>query len=80
MIWGITFDEIGRSSFFNTPLLRPVVYEFTALLDNVDFSEQMAQIVDFNGETKDLFIFSSETTDKLSEIKCKGLVFEQIIT
>ena len=60
--------------------LRPVVYEFTALLDNVDFSEQMAQIVDFNGETKDLFIFSSETTDKLSEIKCKGLVFEQIIT
>lgn len=74
------FDEIGRSTFFNKPQLRPIVYEFTALLDNVDFSEQMAQIVDFNGETKDLFIFSSETTDKLSEIKCKGLVFEQIIT
>ncbi len=72
------FDITGDPSFFNTPQLRPVVYEFTALLDNVDFSEHMAQIVNFDGETKDLFIYSYETTDKLSEIKCKGLVFEQI--
>ena len=74
------YDMIGRSDFFNTPLLRPIVYEFTALLDNVDFSEHMAQIVNFDGETKDLFIYSYETTDKLSEIKCKALVFEQINT
>ncbi len=60
----------------NEKHLRPIVYEFTALLDNVDFSEHMAQMVDFNGETVDLFVYSSETTDKLSEIKCKALVYK----
>ena len=40
----------------------------------------MAQIVNFDGEIKDLFIYSYETTDKLGEIKCKGLVYEKINT
>ena len=72
----IYYNLVGDPDFFINKRLRPIVYEFTALLDNVDFSEHMAQIVDFNGETVDLFVYSSETTDKLSEIKCKALVFK----
>ena len=52
----------------DTPHLRPIVYEFTALIGEADFSEHFAEMVDFNGEIKRwiyLFIFSSETTDKL---------------
>lgn len=70
------YNLIGDNDFFTNKRLRPIVYEFTALLDNVDFSEHMAQMVDFNGETVDLFVYSSETTDKLGEIKCKALVFK----
>lgn len=56
--------------------LHPIVYEFTALLGEADFSEHFAEMVDFNGETVDLFVYSSETKDKLGEIKCKALVFK----
>ena len=59
-----------------TPHLIPIVYEFTALVGEADFSEHFAEMVDFNGDTVDLFVYSSETTDKLGEIKCKGLVFK----
>lgn len=62
-------------TYAETPHLRPVVYEFNALLGDADFSEQMVQMVDFNGNTVDLFVYSSETTDKISEIKCKALVY-----
>ena len=60
----------------DTPHLRPIVYEFTALIGEADFSEHFAEMVDFNGETVDLFVYSSETTDQLGEIKCKTLVFK----
>jgi len=60
----------------DTPHLRPIVYEFTALLGEADFSEHFAEMVDFNGDTVDLFVYSSETTDKLGEIKCKALVYK----
>ena len=59
-----------------TPHLRPIVYEFTGLIGEADFSEHFAEMVDFNGDTVDLFVYSSETTDKLGEIKCKALVFK----
>ncbi|HHT21873.1 MAG TPA: hypothetical protein GXZ87_00970, partial [Bacteroidales bacterium] len=72
----IYYNLVGDPDFFNNKRLRPIVYEFTALLGEADFSEHMAQIVDFNGETVDLFVYSSETTDKLSEIKCKALVYK----
>jgi hypothetical protein len=72
----IYYNLVGDPDFFNNKRLRPIVYEFTALIGEADFSEHMAQIVDFNGETVDLFVYSSETTDKLSEIKCKALVFK----
>lgn len=60
----------------DTPHLRPIVYEFTGLIGEADFSEHFAEMVDFNGDTVDLFVYSSETTDQLGEIKCKGLVFK----
>ena len=60
----------------DTPHLRPIVYEFKALIGEADFSEHFAEMVDFNGDTVDLFVYSSETTDQLGEIKCKGLVFK----
>ena len=60
----------------DTPHLRPIVYEFTALIGEADFSEHFAEMVDVNGETVDLFVYSSETTDQLGEIKCKTLVFK----
>ena len=72
----IYYNLVGDPDFFINKRLRPIVYEFTALLGEADFSEHMAQIVDFNGETVDLFVYSSETTDKLSEIKCKALVYK----
>lgn len=72
----IYYNLVGDPDFFINKRLRPIVYEFTALLGEADFSEHMAQIVDFNGKTVDLFVYSSETTDKLSEIKCKALVFK----
>jgi hypothetical protein len=72
----IYYNLVGDPDFFNNKRLRPIVYEFTALIGEADFSEHMAQMVDFNGETVDLFVYSSETTDKLSEIKCKALVFK----
>jgi hypothetical protein len=69
-------DEHSDIVLVNKRHLHPIVYEFTALLDNVDFSEHFAEMVDFNGETVDLFVYSSETTDKLGEIKCKALVYK----
>ncbi len=69
-------DEHSDIVLANKRHLNPIVYEFTALLGEADFSEHMAQMVDFNGETVDLFVYSSETTDKLSEIKCKALVYK----
>ena len=72
----VYYDVFGDPDFFYGKRLRPIVYEFTALIGEADFSEHMAQMVDFNGETVDLFVYSSETTDKLSEIKCKALVFK----
>ena len=69
-------DEHSDIVLVNKRHLHPIVYEFTALLGEADFSEHFAEMVDFNGETVDLFVYSSETTDKLGEIKCKALVFK----
>ena len=69
-------DEHSDIVLVNKRHLHPIVYEFTALLGEADFSEHFAEMVDFNGDTVDLFVYSSETTDKLGEIKCKALVFK----
>ena len=75
----LIFGGVSQHDDFNfnkAKHLRPIVYEFTALISEADFSEHFAEMVDFNGETVDLFVYSSETTDKLGEIKCKALVFK----
>ena len=69
-------DEHSDIVLVNKRHLNPIVYEFTALIGEADFSEHFAEMVDFNGDTVDLFVYSSETTDKLGEIKCKALVFK----
>ena len=61
--------------YSDTQHLCPIVYEFNALLGDADFSEQMVQMTDFNGNVVNLFVYSAETTDKISEIKCKALVY-----
>ena len=73
-ISGVAQDD--NITLTGTPHLRPIVYEFTALIGEADFSEHFAEMVDFNGDTVDLFVYSSETTDQLGEIKCKALVFK----
>ena len=69
-------DEHSDIVLANKRHLNPIVYEFTALIGEADFSEHFAKMVDFNGDTVDLFVYSSETTDQLGEIKCKALVFK----
>ena len=69
-------DEHSDIVLVNKRHLHPIVYEFTALIGEADFSEHFAEMVDFNGDTVDLFVYSSETTDQLGEIKCKALVFK----
>ena len=69
-------DEHSDIVLVNKRHLHPIVYEFTGLLGEADFSEHFAEMVDFNGDTVDLFVYSSETTDRLGEIKCKALVFK----
>ena len=69
-------EELILKPNINNKCLVPIVYEFTALLGQADFSEHFAQLTDFDGNTVDLFVYSSETTDQLGEIKCKGLVFK----
>ena len=73
-IGGVSQDD--NITLTDTPHLRPIVYEFTGLIGDADFSEHFAEMVDFNGEMVDLFVYSSETTDQLGEIKCKALVFK----
>ena len=70
------FDEHSDIVLVNKRHLHPIVYEFTGLIGEADFSEHFAEMVDFNGDTVDLFVYSSETTDKLGEIKCKALVYK----
>src|SRR5574344_1451149 len=75
LIYGYA-DEHSDIVLVNKRHLNPIVYEFTALLGEADFSEHFAEMVDFKGDTVDLFVYSSETTDRLGEIKCKALVYK----
>lgn len=55
-----------------TPRLLPIQYNFTCLLDSVDFSEKILKIND-KGTDIYLFVINAETTDNLSEQKISGL-------
>ena len=63
------FDDIVLNE---TPRLLPIKYEFTCLIDNLDFSESILKI-NHNGEDVYLFVFNAETTDRFSEQKISGL-------
>ena len=63
------FDDIVLNE---TPRLLPIEYNFTCLIDSVDFSEKILKI-NHNGTDVYLFVFEAETTDNLSEQKIKAL-------
>ena len=77
---GGTDDElymsmVGQMENFElteTPRLLPIQYEFTCIIDMVDFSENIIKI---NHEGEDIYIFVTiaTTTDKLTEQKITGL-------
>ena len=68
---GVT-GQMDDVVFAEIPRLLPIEYNFTCLLDSVDFSESILKI-NHNGEDVYLFVFEAETTDKLSEQKIKAL-------
>lgn len=65
-------DQMDNFIISQTPRLLPIQYDFTCLLDSVDFSEKIISIV-HEGEVIDLFVINAETTDNLSEQKISGL-------
>jgi len=64
--------EMSNYTLNETPRLLPIQYDFTCLLDSVDFSEKILKIND-NGTDVYLFVINAETTDNLSEQKISGL-------
>jgi hypothetical protein len=55
-----------------TKRLLPISYTFTALIDDVDFSEKILKI-NHNDEDVYIFVTNSETTDQLTEQTITGL-------
>lgn len=64
--------QMDNLTLNETPRLLPIQYDFTCLLDSVDFSEKILKIND-NGTDIYLFVIKAETTDNLSEQKISGL-------
>lgn len=64
--------QMDNLTLNETPRLLPIQYDFTCLLDSVDFSEKILKIND-NGTDVYLFVINAETTDNLSEQKISGL-------
>lgn len=65
-------DQMDDLLISQTPRLLPIQYDFTCLLDSVDFSEKILKIND-KGTDIYLFVINAETTDNLSEQKISGL-------
>ena len=55
-----------------TPRLLPIEYNFTALIDDIDFSEHILKI-NHNEQDVYLFVIEATTTDTLSEQQIRGL-------
>jgi len=66
------FNQMDDVILNETPRLLPIEYNFTALIDNVDFSENILKIT-HNSEIIYIFVLEAETTDKLTEQKIRGL-------
>ena len=67
-----TIGQLDNLELDEAPRLLPIEYNFTCLIDNVDFSEKILKI---NHEGKDvyLFVINADTTDNLSEQEIRAL-------
>jgi hypothetical protein len=66
------YNQLGNIPFIGNPIkILPLKATFSALIDNVDFSEKILKITQ---DSTDYYIFvtEAETTDNLSEQKIKG--------
>lgn len=71
----LQIDGVNQMDDFvlaETPRLLPIEYNFTCLIDEIDFSEKILKIND-NGTDVYLFVINAETTDTLSEQKIQAL-------
>lgn len=65
-------DQMDDFVIAETPRLLPLAYTFTALIDDIDFSEKILKL-NHNGEDVYIFVTNAETMDNLSEQKITGL-------
>jgi hypothetical protein len=65
-------DQMADFVIAETPRLLPLSYTFTALIDDIDFSEKILKI-NHNDEDIYIFVTSAETTDQLREQTITGL-------
>jgi hypothetical protein len=65
-------NQMDDVKIAETPRVLPIEYNFTCLINNIDYSEKILKINN-NGDIVYLFVIDAETTDKLSEQKIKGL-------
>jgi hypothetical protein len=65
-------NQMDDIKIAETPRVLPIEYDFTCLIDNIDYTEKILKINN-NGDIVYLFVIDAETTDKLSEQKIKGL-------
>jgi len=67
-----TIGQLDDLELNEIPLLLPIEYNFTCLIDDVDFSENILKI-NHEGEDVYLFVINAETTDNLSEQEIRAL-------
>jgi hypothetical protein len=65
-------NQMDDFKLMETPRILPIEYDFTCLIDSIDYTEKILKINN-NGDIVYLFVIDAETTDKLSEQKIKGL-------
>jgi hypothetical protein len=65
-------NQMDDVKIMETPRVLPIEYDFTCLIDSIDYTEKILKINN-NGDIVYLFVIDAETTDKLSEQKIKGL-------
>jgi len=67
-----TISQMEDLELDETPRLLPIEYNFTCLIDDVDFSENILKI-NHEGADVYLFVINAETTDNLSEQEIRAL-------
>jgi len=67
-----TIGQLDDFELDETPRLLPIEYNFTCLINDVDFSENILKI-NHEGADVYLFVINAETTDNLSEQEIRAL-------